>query len=91
MIKNSVTIEQIDKLLDEADTQEATFWGKEHIVSYKLKNGFTILGRAACVDPANFDLEVGRKLARKQVIDQLWGFEGYLLQQKLFEQNANDK
>ena len=82
---NTVSQEQITKMLDEAETQEAIFWEKELVVSYRLKNGFTILGRAACVDPANFDLCIGRDIARKQAEKKLWELEGYLLQNKLNE------
>ena len=76
---NRVTPDQIKNLLDTAETQEAVFWNKEIVVSYKLVSGFTVLGRGACVDPANFNIEIGRKIARKQVEDQLWQLEGYLL------------
>jgi len=80
---NRVTPEQIKELLDTAITQEAVFWDKEVVVSYKLSSGFTILGRGACVDPANFNIEIGRQVARKQAEDQLWQLEGYLLQNRL--------
>ncbi len=82
---NSVTQDHIDALLNASDTQEHIFWGKELVVSYRLPNGFTISGRAACVDPANFDLEIGRKIARESVEHQLWQFEGYRLQIELNE------
>lgn len=80
---NRVTPEQIKALLDAAETQETVFWDKEVVVSYKLPSGFTVLGRGACVDPTNFNIEIGRQVARKQVEDQLWQLEGYLLQNKL--------
>jgi len=84
-MENKVTREQIDQLLDEAETQESVFWDKELVVSYRLKkNGFTLIGRAACVDPANFDLEIGRRVAREMAAKTLWQLEGYLLQQELF-------
>jgi hypothetical protein len=62
MNDNRVTQEQIDALLDGAETEEHTFWGKELVVSYRLptRGGFTVSGRAPCVDPANFDLEIGQ-------------------------------
>lgn len=77
---NSVSQSRIDNLLDKAQTQEAVFWEKELVVSYKLSCGFTILGRAACVDPANFDWEIGRKIAREDAESKLWQLEGYRLQ-----------
>ena len=81
---NKVTPDQIKSILDNAETQEAIFWNKEVVVSYKLYNGFTILGRGACVDPANFDIEIGRQVAREQAEHKLWQLEGYLLQDKLY-------
>lgn len=78
--ENRVTQARVDELLDAAETQEHVFWGKELVVSYRLPSGFTILGRAACVDPANFDIEIGRKYAREQAEHQLWQLEGYLKQ-----------
>lgn len=85
---NTVTQEQISHLLNNAETQEHVFWNKELVVSYKLPNGFTVLGRAACVDPANFNLQVGRCVARADVEKQLWQLEGYLLQNKLHEEGV---
>lgn len=80
---NRVTQEQIDELLNSAETQEHVFWGKELVVSYRLPSGFTVTGRGACVDPANFDREIGRNVARSQVVDQLWQLEGYRKQLEL--------
>jgi len=77
---NTVTEAGIDALLEQSDTQEHIFWGKELVVSYRLPSGFSVLGRAACVDPANFDLEIGRKICREQVKSKLWELEGYLKQ-----------
>ncbi|WP_375495930.1 Gp49 family protein [uncultured Nostoc sp.] len=88
MSNNRVTPEQITSLLDGAETQEAVFWGKELVVSFKLPSGFTICGRGACVDPANFDIEIGRRVAREDAENQLWKFEGYLLQNRLYEQGV---
>lgn len=83
---NKVTSDQIKSILDNAETQEVVFWDKEVVVSYKLYNGFTIIGRGACVDPANFDIEIGRRVAREQAENKLWELEGYLLQNKLYEE-----
>lgn len=80
---NKVTQQQIDRLLDSAETQEHIFWDKELVVSYKLPSEFTVSGRGACVDPANFDLEIGRRVAREDAANKLWQLEGYVLQLKL--------
>ena len=50
-----------------------------------LKNGFTVTGESAAASPENFDVEIGRKIARQNARDKIWPLEGYLLKQKLFE------
>lgn len=87
MIENKVSQEEIENLLDSSETQEHIFWNKELVVSYRLPCGFTILGRAACVDPSNFNLNLGRDIARENAIDQLWQLQGYRLQLKLAGEN----
>lgn len=77
MNSNRVTQEDIDTLLNASETQEHVFWDKELVVSYRLPSGFTVTGRGAVIDPANFDLEIGRKVAREDAANKLWQLEGY--------------
>lgn len=44
-----------------------------------LKNGYTVTGRSACVDPRKYDAALGAELARKNAIEQLWPLLGFLL------------
>ncbi len=50
-----------------------------------MKNGFTVIGKTAPADPANFDVALGRKFAREDAIRQLWPLMGYALRDKLHE------
>lgn len=50
-----------------------------------LSNGFTVIGESACADPANFNEELGRKIARDNARNKIWQLEGYLLRQYLSE------
>jgi hypothetical protein len=52
-----------------------------------LKNGTFVTGSSACVSSENFNEELGKKLAKDNAISKIWALEGYLLKQKLFEQN----
>lgn len=54
-----------------------------------LRNGFTVVGKSACASPDNFNEELGRKIARKDAVNQIWPLEGYLLRQNLYEQNVS--
>jgi hypothetical protein len=48
-----------------------------------LINGATVIGSSACVSKANFDAEVGRKVAYENARNEIWALEGYLLRQHL--------
>ena len=79
------------QLIDAAIKSEAyhVFEGTQLTVCVlTLQNGFTVTGESACVSPANFDKEIGEKVARAQARDKIWTLEGYLLKQRLFEQQA---
>jgi len=53
-----------------------------------LANGFTVTGESACASPANFNAEIGRKIARGHARDKIWALEGYLLKQRLNEETG---
>ena len=48
-----------------------------------LRNGFTVTGESAAASPENFDVGIGRKLAREQARNKIWALEGYLLKERL--------
>ena len=50
-----------------------------------LENGFTVTGESACASPENFDQNIGQKIAFKNAREKIWLLEGYLLKQKLHE------
>jgi hypothetical protein len=51
-----------------------------------LQNGFTVTGESACASPANFNAELGRKIAREKARDKIWALEGYLLKHRLYNE-----
>lgn len=48
-----------------------------------MKNGFTIIGKAAPASPENFDEALGRSLANEDAIRQIWPLMGFALRDKL--------
>jgi hypothetical protein len=44
-----------------------------------LRNGFTITGESACASAANFDAEIGRRLAREAAVRKVWPLLGFRL------------
>lgn len=80
---NKITQEHID-----ATIVSKTFIvlpdGVTTICQLILKNGFSVLGSSACVDPANFNLQMGRDIAFANAKDKVWELEGYLLKETMF-------
>ncbi|BAG41729.1 hypothetical protein [Ralstonia phage phiRSL1] len=62
--------------------------GKVMVCELLLKNGFSVRGESAVVSPANFREEQGRKISRANAVEKIWELEGYLLQQRLHEQQT---
>lgn len=59
----------------------------------KMDNGFVVYGESpsTSVDPENFDLELGKKIAYEKTFSQLWNLEAYRAlvdQQQRIEQAA---
>jgi hypothetical protein len=48
-----------------------------------MKNGFTVVGESSCVDPTNFDEEIGREVAYKDARNKLWPLLGFALRERL--------
>ena len=57
------------------------------VCALTLQNGFNVTGESAAASPANFDVELGRKIARDNARNKIWAFEGYLLRQKLHDES----
>lgn len=77
------------------DSIDATIAGEQYhvfpgttvtVCCLELTNGYTVIGESACASPENFDEELGRKIARDNARNKIWQLEGYLLRQRLYEQ-----
>ena len=81
-MNNKITQEDIDNLID--NTQYHVFENTTTTLCLiTLKNGFTVTGESACVDPQNFNKEIGEKIAFNNAKEKIWLLEGYLLNYKL--------
>jgi Phage protein (N4 Gp49/phage Sf6 gene 66) family len=70
-----------DKIVDETDYPPVL-----RILSVcvlVMRNGFTVIGKAAPASADNFNRDLGKKLAYEDAIRQLWPLEGYALREKL--------
>lgn len=82
-INNTVTQTQINDLISESEKTVRHEYGKTTVVSLKLPNGFVIVESSSCVDPANYNPELGESIAMKRIENKVWELEGYRLQCEL--------
>lgn len=53
----------------------------------ELQNGYSVTGQSACVDPRNFDSEIGCKIAFENALEKIWELEGYLLKEQIWKES----
>lgn len=82
MIPLKDTQEQVDGLIL-ADAYHVFPDTTTTVCYLTLKNGFTVLGKSACIVPANFDAALERKLAYEDAKRKIWELEGYALAERL--------
>jgi hypothetical protein len=85
-----ITPEHVDEMI-----AHVRFWQPEGttmtVCLLELVNGFQTIGYSAAASSDNFDVEIGRNLAREHARSQIWVLEGYLLRQQLHDQETQQK
>jgi hypothetical protein len=89
--KNKVTQEDINDIINKSIINASTVGEKTTFVRVTLPNGFEMTESSSCVDPANYNFELGKKLCLENIKRKLWMLEGYVLQQRLYENKVNQK
>ncbi len=51
-----------------------------------LDNDFTAVGDSACVDPAEYNEEMGQQIANKAAFSKAWAYLGFRLAEKMAAQ-----
>lgn len=75
---NKILPENVDAFIK--TTEVSKIGEKTTLVRATLINGYEIIEYSSCVDPKNYDEELGKKLAMKKVEDKVWMLLGFLLQ-----------
>lgn len=60
------------------------------ICQITLDNGFSVRGESACVNPENYNQEIGEKIAYDNAFRQLWPLFGFLLAETNFIVKAKE-
>ena len=75
---NFVSESYIKDLMAASKVQSYTFFGKCTVVAMQLPNGYVIVESTGCIDPKNYDKEIGKKICLEQIEHRLWQLEGYV-------------
>lgn len=79
-MRNTITQDDINKILSNTHFVIEEFFNKCTVVIAKLPNGFVITESSACVDPVNYDRNIGVEVCKERIINKIWELEGYRLQ-----------
>ena len=75
---NSIKEYNVNEFIKDYDVMQ---WGdKTTIVNATLANGFIITESSSCVDPSNFNLDLGANIAKEKIRNRVWGMLGFVLQ-----------
>lgn len=78
-----VTEEQVKRILSESKIEDLKIGEKTTVVHATLPSGFIIVESSSCVDPDNYDHEIGKEICMKRIEDKVWELEGYFLQKSI--------
>jgi Phage protein (N4 Gp49/phage Sf6 gene 66) family len=53
------------------------------VCSIRLDNGYSVRGESACVDPANYNRDIGERLSYDDAFKKLWPLFGFMLSEAL--------
>ena len=78
-------VEQVKENMQDVIVRTLDDFGKPcTYVTVRMKNGFTLRESTTCVDPANYNEEIGKEICLRKIEDKVWFLLGYQLQEDLF-------
>lgn len=84
----TVTPEEVAENMKDVLVRTVVEFGKPcTYVTVRMKNGFTLRESTTCVDPANYNEEIGKQVCLKRIEDKVWYLLGYSLQTELSAKN----
>ena len=84
-MQNTVTPEQVKENMQDVIVRTLDDFGNPTTyVTIRMKNGFTLRESTTCVDPANYNEEIGKEICLRKLEDKVWFLLGYQLQEQLY-------
>lgn len=77
-----IPVEKIQSIIAQCDEQVWEPFPGITIMAWLLPNGYTIVESSGCVDPSEYNRELGMHNCREALTRKLWQLEGYLRKQE---------
>ena len=87
-MKNKLTQEDIEAIEGKCEEQVWEPFPGITIVAWNLPNGFSICDQSGCIDPKNYDCEIGVGICREHLRDKLWMLYGFALKEQFGKGSA---
>lgn len=85
----TVTPEEVAENMKDVIVRTVVEFGKPcTYVTVRMKNGFTLRESTTCVDPANYNEEIGKQVCLKRIENKVWFLLGYALQDKAYKEQV---
>ena len=85
-----IPVEHIERIMKESKYEcIKSEYGSCTVVIMTLPNGYTLVESSGCIDPKEYDHELGIELCKKALERKVWQLEGYLGKQAYFEAQEN--
>lgn len=88
-MKTSLTLDDIERKI-KGKRFTVLEDGRTTICNIYLENGFTVRGESACVNPENYDEEIGKRISFENAKKKIWALEGYLLQERIYQNKLKE-
>ena len=77
---NKLTVDDINNFIDASKIHVEKRGEKSTLVEIEFPNGWKDYEVSSCVDPANYDEELGKQYALANIASRLWKHLGFVLQ-----------
>lgn len=75
--RQPVSEEKVDQVLEDSIITFSPMGMKTIICHAQLPNDFEVVTSASCVDPSDFDREVGKRICKERLRDKLFELIGF--------------
>jgi hypothetical protein len=86
-MSNKIPESRINEIMEQSDYEVIdSKHGSCTVVIMTMPNGFTLVESSGCIDPKEYDHDLGVELCKAALKRKVWQLEGYLGKQAFYEE-----